>query len=518
MAQITELHPGKVEDYELEGLGLHTAPPRRNGNGMKRWKKILLLSVAAAALIGLVVGGIVWSKRGVVEVQTGKVLRQDLTSIVTASGEIKPPSKNYANVNANSFGRIVEILVKEGDHVKKGQLLLRTESVQQEADVQAMEAALRTSQADVSAAEAAVQSAAAAMKTSQADLEQAQANFNRANEDFARAQQMLKDQLIAQQLFDQRLSEYKVAQANVEAAQARVAQTKAQYQQAMYNRDMSRARVAQSRAQLLRANDLRRKTEYYSPLDGIVTALPVHEGENVVPGIQNQPGSLLYQVSDLSVITAEVKVDEADIVNVKLDQAADVTIDAIPNKTFKGHVTEIGQSAIGRTSGLTSGQSGTSSEEAKDFKVVVTVDEPPANLRPGLSTTAKIVTATRQNAVTVPIQALAVRQRRELEESAKDSKGKTLAATKSPEAPSPAGKDKGKEEVQGIFAVKGGRAVFVPIETGIMGSTDIEILKGVQPGDEIVTGSYKALRTLKPNTKIKVNNKAGEQGGPPPSA
>jgi HlyD family secretion protein len=520
MAQTTEIEYGKLTYTEPEEEVFIKKTLRfRNGNGknsMKRWKKVLLISVGAAALIGLVVGGILWSKRGVVTVQTGKVMKQDLSSIVTASGQIKPPTANFANVNANSYGKITEISVKEGDTVKKGQLLLKTESVQQEADVDAMQAALKTTQADSEASAAAVQSSLAALRTAQADLQTAEANFARAKEDFNRAKELLEDRLIAQQVFDQRQSDYKVAQANVQAGEARVAQAKALNQQAAFNRDMSLARVAQSRAQLVRANDIRAKTIYTSPLDGIVTALPVHAGENVVPGIQNQPGSVLFQVSDLSVITAEVKVDETDIVNVKLGQPAEVTIDAIPNKTFKGKVTEIGQSAIGRTTGQTTSQSSTSTEEAKDFKTVVTLDEPPPGLRPGLSTTAKITTATRKDAVTIPIQALTVRMRRELEEQNKDSKGKVQAAAAQPkpgDTPSK-DKDKSKEEVQGVFGVRKGQAVFVPVESGIMGTTDVEVLKGVQPNDEIVTGPFSVLRTLKNNTKVKVDNSAVKAGGP----
>jgi HlyD family secretion protein len=241
-------------------------------------------------------------------------------------------------------------------------------------------------------------------------------------------------------------------------------------------------------------------------------------GENVVPGIQNTVGSLLYQISDLAVITAEVKVDETDIVNVKLGQPAEVTIDAIPNKTFKGKVTEIGQSAVGRTSGTTSGTSTTTTEEAKDFKVVVTLDNPPPGMRPGLSTTAKITTATRPNAVTIPIQALTVRTRRQLEEeeeSSKGSKGKVKAATSQPAAsqPAAAAKDKGKEEVQGVFQLKDGRSVFVPVESGIMGQSDVEVVKGVQPNDEIVSGPFSVLRTLKNHTKVKVDNSALKPAG-----
>jgi HlyD family secretion protein len=187
-----------------------------------------------------------------------------------------------------------------------------------------------------------------------------------------------------------------------------------------------------------------------------------------------------------------------------------VTIDAIPNKTFKGKVTEIGQSAIGRTSGTTSGTSTTTTEEAKDFKVVVTLDDPPPGMRPGLSTTAKITTATRQNAVTIPIQALTVRTRRQLEEeeqSGKGGKGKVQAATSQPAA-SAKDKDKGKEEVQGVFQLKNGRAVFVPVESGIMGQAEVEVLKGVHANDEIISGPFSVLRTLKNHTKVKVDNTA----------
>ncbi len=478
------------------------AVPPRNGKGMKKRTKVILLSVAAVVLVGLVLFAISWSKRGVVSVQTAKVGRQDIASIVTASGQIKPPPEDLANVNANSFGKVVELLVHEGDSVKKGQLLLRTEDVQQSADVDATAAGLKNAQADVSGSESAVQSAAAAMKTAQADYDQAQAKLKQTKDDYARGEQLFKDKLIAQQVFDQRRSDYEVAAAAAQSAQSRVNQSKAQYQQAIYSRDMASARLGQNRAQLVRATDVRNKTIYTAPMDGIITSLPVHLGENVVTGIQNQPGSVLFQIADLSVVTAEVMVDETDIVNVKLNQPAEVTIDAVPNKTFKGKVTEIGQSAVSRSTGQTATTSTTSNEEAKDFKVVVTLDTPPPGLRPGLSTTAKITTATRQNAITVPIQALTIRTRRELEEPAKGSEGKALAAEKAP--PTAKEREKEKEEVQGLFVIQNGVAKFVPVDTGIMGSTDVEVTKGIQQGDEIVTGSYQVLRTLKNNTKVKI--------------
>src|SRR5947199_7015157 len=201
-----------------------------------------------------------------------------------------------------------------------------------------------------------------------------------------------------------------------------------------------------AKANLIRYNDLLQKHTSYAPLDGVVTNLPVRVGETVVPGLQNQNGTIIMTIADMSLITAEVKVDETDIVNVTLHQAVDVTIDAIPNKTFKGHVTEIGNTAILRSSGVAASQSAISSQEAKDFKVVVALDNPPDEIRPGLSCTAKIVTATRQKALTIPIQALTVRQKGEL---APPPKGGVQASSKL----DPATEKANKEELQGVFVV-----------------------------------------------------------------
>jgi HlyD family secretion protein len=234
----------------------------------------------------------------------------------------------------------------------------------------------------------------------------------------------------------------------------------------------------------------------------------VRVGEYVVPGIQNSNGSFLMTLSDMSVVTAEVKVDETDIVNVKTGQDAEVTIDAVPGKMFKGKVTEIGSQAVLRSSGLATTQSTTSTQEAKDFKVVVTLDSPPDNLRPGLSTTAKIKTAEKKNVLAIPIQALAVRTRKDLEEASKNAKKKSSSNVTLAAPPPPAPGEPKKDEVQGVFVVTGKKAIFRPVETGISGVTDIEITKGLQPGDEIVTGSYKALRTLKPESDVKVDNTA----------
>jgi HlyD family secretion protein len=234
----------------------------------------------------------------------------------------------------------------------------------------------------------------------------------------------------------------------------------------------------------------------------VVTNLPVRQGESVVPGLQNQTGTIIMTIADMSLITAEVKVDETDIVNVKLGQSGQVTIDGIPNKTFKGHVTEIGNTAILRSTGLAASQSAISSQEAKDFKVVIALDDPPDEIRPGLSCTAKITTATRQNVLTIPIQALTVRQKGDLEVKPAGASAAAQAATKS----DPAAEKAKKEELQGVFVISGEKVVFRKVETGITGATDIEVLSGLQDGDQIVTGTYQVIRTIRNETPVKVDN------------
>ena len=459
---------------------------------MKTWHKVAIGAGVVVVLGGIVLVSVNQANKGVVTVQTAKVTKQDsLVSLVTASGEVKPTT--YTNIAAQGYGRITQIFVKEGDHVKKGDKLLTQENVQANADVQAQEAASNSAASGVQAAEA-------SYKAAQADLISQEANLEKAKLDYDRGQGLYKDGLIPKQDFDQRKTTYDAASAAVDSARARVSLLRAQMEQ-------SRSQLNQSRAMLVHTQDILHKTIYTSPINGIVSYLPERVGDYVVMGIQNQPGSFIMTLSDMSTVTAEVKVDETDIVSVKMGQEADVTIDAIPGKVFKGKVTEVGSQAVLRSSGLTTTQTTTSTQEAKDFKVVVTLENPPDNLRPGLSATAKIKTAERKNVVAVPIQALAMRTRKELQEAAKNAKGQgssDVLAAPPPAAPG----DIKKDEIQGVFVVNGKKAVFRPIETGISGVTDIEITKGLQPGDEIVVGSYKALRTLKPEAQVKVDNSA----------
>jgi len=471
---------------------------------VKRKWKILITIVALVVLGAGVYASTVYSKRGVVTVQTGKVVKQDLASVVTASGEIKP--KNYINIGANAVGNITELLVKEGDHVRRGQLLAKIEDVQPEADVQAQKASIQSAEADSSAAEAGLKASDDNINTMQASIEQSKADLARMKADLDRAESLYKEQLMAKQDFDLRKFTYEAQVAAVKASDTRVTQARAQREQMAAQLASAQRRVAMAKANLIRFNDLLQKRNSYAPLDGVVTNLPVRVGETVVPGLQNQSGTIIMTIADMSMITAEVKVDETDIVNVSLGQPVDVTIDAIPNKTFKGHVTEIGNTAILRSTGVAASQSAVSSQEAKDFKVVVALDNPPDEIRPGLSCTSKITTATRQNVLTIPIQALTVRQRGDLEKKPEGG-NTTVAAAKL----DPAAEKAKKEEIQGVFVINGEKAQFREVKTGITGANDIEVLSGLKDGDQIITGTYQIIRTIKNDTQIKVDNKAPVQ-------
>jgi HlyD family secretion protein len=453
---------------------------------MKIWQKATI-----AAAVVLLIGGIAWysiykSNQNVVTVQTGRVARQDLISLVTASGEVRP--KTYTNVLGEGIGKITDIVVKEGDHVKKGDVLLHLENIQPGADVQAQ-------QDSIEAAESGMKAAAANFDMAVATSAQRQSDLTKAQLDWQRGQLLYKEQLISKQ-------DYDAAKASFDSSTAAAISAKAQVDQARASRDQARSNLEQGQAVLRHTQDILRKTTYTAPIDGIVSYIAVRVGENVVPGIQGTAGSSILTISDMSVVTTEVKVDETDITSIRSGQPADVTIDAIPGTVFKGHVTEVGELAILRTSGQASMTEATANtQEARDFKVVVTLDNPPESLRPGLSSTAKIQTAQKQNVLSIPIQALAERTQKELDEAKNGISGNVTLAASTAE-----GAGNTKAEVQGVFVVRGGKAQFVPVQTGISGVTDIEIANGIHQGDVIVTGSYKALRTLKSGASVKVDN------------
>jgi HlyD family secretion protein len=444
-----------------------------------RLKKIIIIVLGVAVVAGIVALTIVRAQAGYTKVLTGKVVRQNLTSTVSGTGQIKP--KTYVNLGARALGRITHLYVKEGDKVHKGEEVATVENVEQEANVEGQKAAIAAANTDIAAA-------IAAEKTQEAAVEHAKADLEQKRLDFDRAQGLYQAGIMAKQDYDAKKAAYDTDVATLAQNEAAVAQAKA-------NTASARGHMNTQVSNLTANVDLFNKTIAVAPFDGIVTNLPVREGETVVPGIQDTNGSVLMTLADVSVITAEVKVDETDIVNVAIGQSADVSVDALPGKIFKGHVTLVGDQALLRSTGVATSQSTSGQEEAKDFKVVVTLDNPAEELRPGLSTTAKITTAQKNDVVTIPIQALALRAP---DDGTKKGGNAVQAATAANSA---------QKQVQGVFVVRDDkgklRVHFIPVTTGITGTTDIEITGGLQPGDEIVTGTFQVLRDLKDNSLVK---------------
>jgi HlyD family secretion protein len=427
--------------------------------------KRILGGVAAVVVVGAIVGfSVNRENRKKITVQTGTVAKSDLVQVVTASGEVRP--RRYVNVGANVSGRLVEINVKEGDPVKKGQVLAKVES-------ERYEAGLRQAEAGVAAA--------------RADLQRAEADLAASQVAFERTKKMRDDRLVSDQAYDQAEAEFKMKAANVESA---------------------RKRIAQLQAALDSTRDDLIKTTVISPMDGVVTNLPKEAGEMVIGALSFSP-TVIMTVADLSVMECEVMVDETDFRNLKVGQRAEIKVDALEGLKLEGEVTEIGASALVRGSGTsstttTSTLGANTGNQPKDFKVTITIKDPPPKLRPGLNATADITTATRNGVLAVPVQAVVVR------EVGKDGKivdpdsmaapereGNTVTQTRT---------EKGVEK-DGVFVVENEKAVFKPVKTGIMGETDIEIVDGLKEGQEIVTGSYKTLRTLKADARLRVEKK-----------
>ena len=443
-------------------------------------KKILLIILGVLVVAGLVAFYVYRQQAGYTKVLTAKIVREDLSTVVSGTGQIK--AKYYVNLGATAMGRITHLYVKEGEKVKKGETVATIEHVQQEASVSGQEAAIAAAKTDIA-------SDIANEKTMDANVEHAKADLEQKKLDWERAQALYKDGILAKQDFDAKKAAYDLDVASVAQAVAQVNQAKAQTDSA---RGHMQTQVAMLRGDQ-NALDL---TAAIAPFDGVVTNEPHREGETVVEGIQNTEGSTIMTIADMSVVTAEVKVDETDIVNITMGQPADVTVDALPGKVFKGHVTLVGDQALLRSTGVATSQSTTGTEEAKDFKVVVTLDNPSDELRPGLSTTAKITTAHKTNVLSLPIQALTMH---DPSTDKKSTDGVQAASTTTAAKPVP---------IQGVYVLDKDatgklRAKFVPVTTGITGATDIEVLSGLTDGQEIVIGPYSTLRTLKNGSLVK---------------
>jgi HlyD family secretion protein len=424
-----------------------------------------------ALIIGgvIVLAGFVWlgvSKRHqpAVAVKLEKVGRRDLVSIVTASGKIEP--EQSVDILSDIMGRIVYLPLQEGNLVQRGQILVKLDTA--------------TFAAAVEQAQAGVASARANVAQAQANLDQAQRAYNRARD--VRTQNA---QLISQEAVEQLQTAQQVAAANLDASQRS---------------------VDQAVASLRNAQDQLRKTTIIAPLAGQVTRLAVKMGEVAVPGTFSRETGLLMTVSDMSVIEARVNVDETDVVRIKLGDSAEVSIDAFPDTTFTGHVTKIANSSVGGASASTSGL--VTAQQAVDFEVRVTLDRPPRNLRPDLSATARIITDTRKQALSVPIIALTVRQPTPTDTTKPKPASGTAVAQNAPryQPVTDTSQAHRNKEVEGVFVVDTVTHVahFTPVKVGIAGEEYFELVSGLKGGETVVAGSYQAIKDLKDGTRVKV--------------
>lgn len=403
---------------------------------MKRRTKIIITVVAILAAALVTTGLAKRRNKDVTEVTFGKVEALDLTSKVSSSGQID--AKRKVDLSAHVMGQIVNLAVREGDVVKKGDVLLQIDQKQLAASAAGAEASMRALFSDRDAA--------------RANLAEAERNLERARKNY--------DEKIIP------LAEFERVRTTVTAARASV--------------NAFEERISQSRSNLAAARDTLSKTTIRAPMAGIVTALPVEEGEVAVIGTMNNPGTILLTIADMSVVEAVMEVDETDIPNVKVGQRATVTIDAYPNKTFPGLVTEVGSSPTERSRAA----SGT---EAVNFEVKIQLDDPPEGVRPGFSASADIITGTRTKVPAIPIQALVVREK-----------------------PGTGGQKPTDEE--GVFLRDKETVKFVPVTTGLYGESAVEIASGLKPGQEIVTGPFKALREIKDGSKVREPKKKDEKG------
>ena len=378
------------------------------------------------------------------EVRMEQVARRDLVSAVTASGKIEPKTK--VDISADITGRIIRIAVREGDLVKKGQFLIQIDPAQY--------------QAAVSRAEGVVASTQATLLQTRASRDQAERAWRR-----ARQLSQAGENLIAPAVVEESKTALDVAQATYEATSAQ---------------------LAQSRASLREARDNLAKTRLVSPISGRVVRLAVEEGEVAVPGTFSRETGLLMTIADLSVILAKVQVDETDVVRLTSDDSVEVTIDAYQDTTFVGRVTRVSHSAQ-----LTSTQTASgSNDRAVDFDVEVTLQDPPEDIRPDLSCTARIVTDTRSHALSIPIIALTVRDHEQL-----PNENSPPADTLKPK--------RRNREAEGVFVVRDGKATFRPVKVGIAGDEYFEVLDGVREGETIVGGTYQAIRDLKDGDRVR---------------
>jgi HlyD family secretion protein len=443
-------------------------------------KNTLIVTGVVLVAAAVVVANLYFRREKGLSVTTETIRSRDLEAVVSASGKIQP--KRLVNISADTPGRVVDLAVNEGDRIAKGQFLLQIDPKSLRTRVDGNSASLR-------AAELSLEQLQQAAETAKVQLQQAQQNL-------ARQQDLWRQQLTTREALEKAVNDVKAAESSVQEREkllrpqeSRIAQERATLESARY--DLSKVRIE-------------------SPIDGIVTRRNIQEGETAIIGTMNNPGTVLLTLADMSIIQAEVEVDETNIPHVQLGQRAKVTIDALPDRSFKGHVTEIGNSPIQST---TTGQSANQSTgtQATNFKVVVVLDEPVPEVRPGFTCTADITTATRKDVVSVPIPAVAVRElvydaNGQVVKEPRDDKRRRPNRVEPVASAAELKPGQTRKETEGVFVVRGSRAEFVPIKMGIAGEKYFEVMSGVRGGDQVITGPYNSVRGMTDGDLVKIDN------------
>ena len=407
----------------------------------KQTKRWLAVTIGVAAAAGGAYGANRYYTRSQdPEVQVERIERRDLEATVSASGKIQP--ERLVNISADTMGRVTELAVEEGESVKAGEFLMLIDPESAESAVEMGAAALR--------------GARESLNTARVAIETARANLDLAHRNETRVRELSRDSLVSEETVDRAVSEVRVRTSELEARETEVR--------------VQQQRLEQQVANLRSAQHVLSKVTIDAPMAGVITRLNIEEGETVVVGTMNNPGTVLMTIADLSVIQAELEVDETDIVDVRLGQPTTITIDAFPDEEFRGHVTKIGSSAMQQATN----PSATGDQRGINFEVEVTLKDDVPGVRPDFSCTAEITTATRVGAIAVPIQALTVRE------------------------------DDTEEEIEGVFVYRGGEAIFSPVEVGIAGERYFEVLSGLEEGDEVITGPYSAVREMEDGDSVTI--------------
>jgi HlyD family secretion protein len=441
-------------------------------------KNILIVAGVVLVAAAVVFANLYFKREKGLPVTTEAIKIRDLEAVVSASGKIQP--KRLVNISADTPGRVVNLAVNEGDRIHIGQFLLQI-------DPKSLRTRVDSNSASLRAAEQALDQMRQAIETAKVQLQQAQQNL-------ARQQDLWRQQLTTREALDKATNDLRAAESAVQEREklmrpqeSRIAQERATLESARY--DLSKVRIE-------------------SPIEGIVTRRNIQEGETAIIGTMNNPGTVLLTLADMSIIQAEVEVDETNIPHVQLGQRAKISIDALPDRSFAGHVTEIGNSPIQTSTTPNTQSTGT---QATNFKVVVVLDEPVPEVRPGFTCTADITTATRRNVVSVPIPAVAVRElvydaNGQVVREPRDDKRRRPNRVEPVASAAELKPGQTRKETEGVFVTRNGRAEFVPIKMGIAGDKYFEVLSGLASGDQVITGPYNSVRGMTDGDLVKVDN------------